>query len=195
MKLRTDESVMDTKLSIVIPALNEEQHIQHVLGSLPRRLEGIDSIEYLVVDDGSTDRTSETACAAGAQVVRHARNRGVGAAFQSAVQYALENGADLMVGIDADSQFDPGEIPALVRPVLDGRADMVVHLLRHCRILDHRVPRRQVALQEGHRAGQAALAGQAHVPGVEAVVDAGGQLPAIVDRQLRIYDLVRTSNG
>ena len=114
------------KLVIYIPAFNEEKHILQVIGTLPKHLEGIASIQYLVVDDGSRDRTADLARAAGAQVVVHSHNRGVGAAFQSAVQFALENGADLMVGIDADGQFDPAEIPALLRPILDGSADMVV---------------------------------------------------------------------
>lgn len=119
-------SQMPMKLIIYMPAFNEEHNIEKVLRGLPQRLQGIDSIEYLVVDDGSTDRTAEVACAAGAQVVSHSHNRGVGAAFQSAVQYALENEADLMVGIDADGQFDPGQIPDLIAPVLAGKADMVV---------------------------------------------------------------------
>jgi glycosyltransferase involved in cell wall biosynthesis len=119
---------ISTQLSLIIymPALDEEVNIQRVLANLPRSLEGVYSIQYLVVNDGSVDRTAELAYEAGAQVVSHQRNRGVGAAFQSAVQFALENEADILVGIDADGQFDPAEIPILIAPILSDRADMVV---------------------------------------------------------------------
>jgi glycosyltransferase involved in cell wall biosynthesis len=108
-----------------MPALNEEDNIQNVIANLPQKMNEIDTIEFLVVDDGSTDRTVEMACSAGAQVVSHGRNRGVGAAFQSAVQFALQNAADILVGIDADGQFDPAEIPALIQPILARQSDMV----------------------------------------------------------------------
>lgn len=114
------------KLIIYLPALNEAENIQQVISDLPRQLEKIDLIQYLVIDDGSTDKTAELASLAGAQVVFHDRNRGVGAAFHSAVQFALENEADILVGIDADNQFDPVEIPVLIQPILDNKADMVI---------------------------------------------------------------------
>jgi glycosyltransferase involved in cell wall biosynthesis len=109
-----------------MPALNEEKYIQKVIENLPGKLEGIDIIEYLVVDDGSTDNTAALASSAGAQVISHRGNRGVGAAFHSAVQFSLENNADILVGIDADGQFDPAEILLLIQPIIAGRADMVV---------------------------------------------------------------------
>jgi glycosyltransferase involved in cell wall biosynthesis len=109
-----------------MPALNEEKDIEYVIAGLPQSMNGVDCIEYLVIDDGSSDRTAELALAAGANVVRHQRNRGVGAAFQSAVQFALENEAAILVGIDADRQFDPMEIPALLEPILAKQADMVI---------------------------------------------------------------------
>jgi glycosyltransferase involved in cell wall biosynthesis len=78
------------------------------------------------VDDGSTDHTSEEALSIGVHVIRHARNQGVGMAFQSAVQYAWENNADILISIDADGQFDSSEIPMLIQPILDNQADMVI---------------------------------------------------------------------
>ena len=90
------------KLIIYMPALNEEASIQRVLANLPRALPGIETVEFLVVDDGSVDKTSDLACVSGAQVVSHGKNRGVGAAFRSAVQFALEHEANILVGIDAD---------------------------------------------------------------------------------------------
>lgn len=109
-----------------MPALNEEEKIQNVIKNLPTQLDGIDKIEYLVVDDGSTDQTVMIAKSVGANVISHGRNRGVGAAFQSAVQFALENGTDILVGIDADGQFDANEIPILVQPIVDQKAEMVI---------------------------------------------------------------------
>lgn len=114
------------KLIIYLPTLNEAEHIEKVLSSLPRQLDRVDEIEYLVVDDGSTDTTAALARRCGAQVVSHGHNRGVGAAFQTAVQYALEHQADILVGIDADGQFDSREIPALIRPILENEAQMVI---------------------------------------------------------------------
>jgi glycosyltransferase involved in cell wall biosynthesis len=114
------------KLIIYMPAFNEQANIQKAIESLPQILDGIDVIQRLVVDDGSTDETSSLARSSGAPVVVHGRNRGVGAAFQSAVKFALENDADILVGIDADGQFDPAEIPALIEPILVKKADMVI---------------------------------------------------------------------
>jgi glycosyltransferase involved in cell wall biosynthesis len=114
------------KLIIYMPALNEASTIVTVLFGLPRALTGIDSIQFLVVDDGSLDATAEIATASGACVVSHGRNMGVGAAFHSAVKFALENNADLLVGIDADGQFDAADIPTLIEPLLAGKADIVI---------------------------------------------------------------------
>jgi len=114
------------KLLIYLPALNEAKSIQRVLASLPRSLDEIEHIEYLVVDDGSTDETARLAGEAGAHVISHGRNRGVGAAFHSALKFSLENGIDLLIGMDADGQFSPTDIPALIQPILEGRAEMVM---------------------------------------------------------------------
>ena len=109
-----------------MPALNEEGDIQRVIASLPRSMDGFESVQILVVDDGSLDKTAALAQSSGAQVVSHGKNRGVGAAFRSAIQSALENDADVLVGIDADGQFDPKEIPTLIQPIFEKRADMVI---------------------------------------------------------------------
>jgi len=114
------------KLIIYMPALNEEVNIQRVIANLPRSLDGIKTVQTLVVDDGSIDQTARLALASGAQVVSHGKNRGVGTAFQSAVRFSLENDADILVGIDADGQFDPAEIPALIQPIIEEQAEMVV---------------------------------------------------------------------
>lgn len=114
------------KLVVFIPALNEEHSIQRVIASLPNLINVVEAVTCLVVDDGSVDRTAELAFASGAQVVSHGRNRGVGAAFHTALEYALTEEADILVGIDADGQFNPAEIPALLLPILENKADMVV---------------------------------------------------------------------
>lgn len=114
------------KCLIYMPALNEAEHIKQVIENLPRVLPGIDEIEYLVVDDGSKDKTAQYAQESGAVVVSHNRNRGVGAAFHSAVNYALSIGADILVGIDADGQFNPDEIQNLIQPIVQKKADMVI---------------------------------------------------------------------
>jgi glycosyltransferase involved in cell wall biosynthesis len=108
-----------------MPALNEEEGIASVIDDLPQKIDGIDDIKVLVVDDGSTDNTAKIAREHGADVVSHNVNGGVGKAFQTAVEYALENGADILVSIDADRQFNNKQIPDIIRPILKGKADMV----------------------------------------------------------------------
>ncbi len=114
------------KLIIYLPAKDEETNIVKVMDDLPRQIENIDIIEILVVDDGSTDQTAQICRDYGVKVISHNRNRGVGAAFQSAVQYALEEKADILVGIDADRQFQASEIPTLIAPILQNKSDMVI---------------------------------------------------------------------
>lgn len=110
------------RLLVGIPAYNEGATIAEVVRAIPKALDHIDAISVLVVDDGSSDDTAERAAAAGAQVVRHPGNRGLGAAFQTLVLHALATGADVLVTLDGDGQFDPGQIPALLAPIWDGRA-------------------------------------------------------------------------
>jgi glycosyltransferase involved in cell wall biosynthesis len=112
-------------MMIAIPALNEEESIREVLGGLPTHLPGVASIDRLVVDDGSDDCTAEVSEAAAAWVVRHPVNRGVGKAFHTAVNQALRLGVDVLVTIDADGQFDASQIPDLICPIVEGKADLV----------------------------------------------------------------------
>jgi len=112
-------------LVIQLPALNEAASIEAVLGALPTSLPGVDDIRVVVVDDGSADDTGRIAAARGATVIRHARTMGVGAAFRSGLQCATEMGADIVVTMDADGQFDANDIGALVAPILANEADFV----------------------------------------------------------------------
>ena len=113
------------KLVVIIPAFNEDATIHDVVARVPRSIQDVDQIDVIVVDDGSSDTTPTQAQAAGADVVRHTENRGVGAAFQSGVEEALRRGADIVVNMDGDGQFRPEDIPQLIRPILDDRAGFV----------------------------------------------------------------------
>jgi glycosyltransferase involved in cell wall biosynthesis len=115
------------KLVIQIPALNEEATLPLAIAALPRRVAGFSELAILVIDDGSSDRTAEVARNAGAdRVVRFATHRGLAAAFRAGLQEALAMGADVIVNFDADLQYDPADLPALIAPVLADRADIVV---------------------------------------------------------------------
>ncbi|MGH2953360.1 MAG: glycosyltransferase family 2 protein [Solirubrobacterales bacterium] len=115
------------KLVIQIPCLNEERTLPRVLGELPRELPGFDAVEWLVIDDGSTDRTSDVAREGDVDhLVRLTNNKGLAAAFQAGLDAALKLGADVIVNTDADNQYRATDIPRLVAPILEGRADMVV---------------------------------------------------------------------
>lgn len=115
------------KLIIQIPCFNEGDHLPETVAALPRAIEGIDKIEYLVIDDGSMDRTSDVARELGIHhIVRHRTNRGLAAAFRSGLDRALKEGADIVVNTDADNQYDGRDIAALVKPILSGEADIVI---------------------------------------------------------------------
>ena len=107
------------KLIIQIPCFNEEDQLPATLSDLPRELAGVDTVEWLVIDDGSTDRTVEVARAHGVEhVVRLTNNKGLAAAFQAGLDACLKLGADLIVNTDADNQYNAADIPKLVAPVL-----------------------------------------------------------------------------
>lgn len=115
------------RLAVVVPALDEAATIAAVVAAVPRRIPGAGRVEVIVVDDGSRDGTPALAAAAGADlVVTHARSRGLAASFKDGVTAALRRGADVVVNLDGDGQHDPRHVPALVAPLVDGRADMVV---------------------------------------------------------------------
>ena len=114
------------KLIINIPAFNEAEKIGETIRNIPRTFAGIDEVAVHVIDDGSSDDTGAIAREAGAdRVITHSRNRGLGRAFRTSVNAALESGADVMVNIDADGQFDPNDIGTLIAPIFSGEADIV----------------------------------------------------------------------
>jgi glycosyltransferase involved in cell wall biosynthesis len=115
------------KLIIQIPCFNEERQLPVTLASLPRQVEGFDAVEWLIVDDGSTDRTIAVARKHGVDhVVRLTNNKGLAAAFQAGIDAGLKLGADVIVNTDADNQYEGGDVPKLVEPIVAGTADMVV---------------------------------------------------------------------
>lgn len=115
------------KLFIQIPCLNEAEFLPATLKALPRKVEGFTEVYWLVIDDGSDDNTAEVALAHGVDyVVRFSHNQGLASAFQAGVDACLKLGADVIINTDADNQYDASAIPALVKPILDGVADVVV---------------------------------------------------------------------
>src|ERR1700744_1442169 len=115
------------KLIIQIPCFNEEAQLPETLSYLPREIEGVDSVEWLIIDDGSTDNTIETARAHGVDhIVRLTNHKGLAAGFQAGLDAGLKLGADVIVNTDADNQYEGADIPLLVEPILRGQADMVV---------------------------------------------------------------------
>lgn len=115
------------KLIVQIPCLNEEETLPATLRDIPREIDGIDKVEILIVDDGCTDRTVEVAREHGVDhILSFTGNRGLGHAFAVGMDFCLTRGADIIVNTDGDNQYHGGDIPKLVRPILEGRADLVI---------------------------------------------------------------------
>lgn len=115
------------KLIIQIPCLNEEETLPETIADLPKQIDGIDVIEYLIIDDGSTDRTVEVAKKCGVHhVVSLGTNKGLATAFLAGLDTALQNGADIIVNTDADNQYNGADIHKLTQPILDKQADYVI---------------------------------------------------------------------
>jgi len=118
---------LSVKLIIQIPCYNESETLAIALAELPREIPGVDTVEWLIIDDGSEDNTAEVALASGVDhVIRHPENRGLAAAFRSGIDACLERGADIIVNTDADNQYCADDIPALVAPIVAGTAEIVV---------------------------------------------------------------------
>lgn len=115
------------KLIIQIPCLNEAQTLGIALAELPRAIPGFDTVEWLIIDDGSTDGTADVARQLGVDhVIRHQVNRGLAEAFMTGIEACLRLGADVIVNTDADNQYCADDIPALTSPVLSGEAEIVI---------------------------------------------------------------------
>jgi glycosyltransferase involved in cell wall biosynthesis len=114
------------KLIIQIPCYNEEESLPVTIEDLPKKIDGVDEIEILIVNDGSSDKTAETAEALANGVVNFKRNKGLAAAFMAGIDAALKKGADIIVNTDADNQYAGEDIEKLIRPILDGKADIVI---------------------------------------------------------------------
>ena len=115
------------KLIIQIPCFNEAETLGIALSALPREVAGFDTVEWLIIDDGSTDDTVKVALEHGVNhVVRHTRNQGLARGFMNGLQACLERGADVIVNTDADNQYQADDIPLLTAPILAGKADIVV---------------------------------------------------------------------
>lgn len=115
------------KLIVQIPCLNEEGTITETIADIPREIPGIDEVEILIIDDGSSDATIATAQAAGAEhYISFAKNRGLAAAFSAGLEESVRLGADVIVNTDADNQYAGSSIPDLVKPIVDREADIVL---------------------------------------------------------------------
>lgn len=115
------------RLIVQIPCYNEAKTLPLTVKDIPRKIEGITSVEVLVIDDGSTDDTAQVAEECGVEhVIRFPKNKGLARAFAAGIDYAVNAGADIIVNTDGDNQYYGGDIPRLIQPILEGRADMVI---------------------------------------------------------------------
>lgn len=115
------------KVFIQIPCLNEETTLPLVFKTMPKSLPGVDEVEYLIIDDGSTDKTIAVAKKLGVKhIVKHPYNMGLARSFRDGIDYALGHGADIVVNTDGDNQYPQERIADLVKPIVDGEADIVI---------------------------------------------------------------------
>lgn len=115
------------KVFIQIPCLNEEATLPLVFKNMPKKLPGVDEVEWLIIDDGSTDKTIEVAKKLGVKhFVHHRRNMGLARSFRDGIDYALRHGADIVVNTDGDNQYPQERIKDLIKPIIDGKADIVI---------------------------------------------------------------------
>ena len=138
-----------TKLVIQIPCFNEEETLPVALADLPRALPGVDTVEWLVINDGSTDRTVEVARRHGVDhVVDLPQNQGLARAFQAGLRASLKAGADIIVNTDADNQYHAGDIPKLIEPILSGQAELVIGV-RPIQDIEHFSPAKKLMQRLG----------------------------------------------
>jgi glycosyltransferase involved in cell wall biosynthesis len=115
------------KLIVQIPCYNEEKTLPQTVADIPETISGIEAIEILVIDDGSTDNTIAAAKATGVNhIIRNTKNKGLARSFQVGVDACLRLGADIIVNTDGDNQYKGKDIPKLIQPILEGNADMVI---------------------------------------------------------------------
>jgi glycosyltransferase involved in cell wall biosynthesis len=139
------------KLVIMIPCLNEEETLPLVLESLPKEIKGVDKIETLLIDDGSTDKTVEVARQYGIDhIYRHTRNKGLSPSFAAGIKQSLALGADIIVLTEGDNQYPQERIPDLIQPILDGKADVVI-ADRQTQTIAHFSPAKKILQRVGTR--------------------------------------------
>mgnify|MGYP001219665935 FL=1 len=115
------------KLIIQLPCFNEEENLPKTIADLPKEVDGFDEVEYLVIDDGSTDKTFEVAKKIGVHhIIQLGSNRGLATAFKLGIEYSLDLGADVVVNTDGDNQYCANDIPKLIKPIIEKKADMVI---------------------------------------------------------------------
>ncbi|HVA11123.1 MAG TPA: glycosyltransferase family 2 protein [Candidatus Dormibacteraeota bacterium] len=137
------------KLAIFIPCLNEEKTLGSVLATIPKKIPGVDQIEVIVIDDGSTDKTVEVAKKYGVKhFVRHAQNQGLAYSFRDGIRKSLEIGGDIIVITDGDNQYPQDRIPDLIQPILDARADIVI-ADRQTSTIEHFTPSHKILQKVG----------------------------------------------
>ncbi len=125
--MKKNKETQDQKLVVMIPAYNEERTIGQVIKEIPRKIPGISEVLVLVIDDGCTDKTVEVAIKAGANIIiHHKMNKGLAPSFRDGLEASLKIGAGIIVNTDADFQYDQREIPNLIKPIQDHKADLVL---------------------------------------------------------------------